>query len=381
MRDIAWNDPALAIRGALDLHRTARGLSPRRLPAWTAAKMLDPSLAFMARMTSGVRLALRTNAKRIELDVLETGLRIDQGARVPAVFDLRVDGVLVERRTVEHGNTLEVDFTATPAKTSMLAGVHSTLTFDLSGEAMRDVDIWLPQSAGAELLGLRISSEALALPPTGNRRRWAHYGSSISHGMEAAGPSDTWPAVAARRAGVDLTSLGFAGQCHLDGVVARVLRDCDADLISLKLGINVVNLDSMRERVFIAATNEFLDTIRADKKTTPILVVSPIICPAVEDHPGPTLRDGGGIRISARASEISAGALTLRRIRDILTQVVEYRRRGGDVNLHYLDGLCLFDKKDTADLPDGLPPNARGQVLMGERFAALTFGPGGAFQT
>jgi len=51
-----------------------------------------------------------------------------------------------------------------------------------------------------------------------------------------------------------------------------------ADFISLKLGINVVNGDSMRERSFIPAVHNFLDTIREKKPNTPILIISPIIC-------------------------------------------------------------------------------------------------------
>lgn len=49
------------------------------------------------------------------------------------------------------------------------------------------------------------------------------------------------PAGAGCLAGPDLTSLGFGGQCHLDQHVARTKRDLDADLVSLELGIKVVN--------------------------------------------------------------------------------------------------------------------------------------------
>ena len=60
-----------------------------------------------------------------------------------------------------------------------------------------------------------------------------------------------------------------------------------ADLISLKLGINVVNGDTMRERTFVPAVHGFLDTIRERHPDVPVAVVTPIICPVAEDHPGP----------------------------------------------------------------------------------------------
>jgi len=111
----------------------------------------------------------------------------------------------------------------------------------------------------------------------------------------------------------------------------------------------------------------------------PILVVSPIICPVAEDHPGPTLSDGKAIGVVPRPEALRVGALTALRIRDLLAGIVERRRAGGDANLHYLDGLALFGEADLADLPDGLHPNAAGLRRIGERFAALAFGAGGAF--
>ena len=55
----------------------------------------------------------------------------------------------------------------------------------------------------------------------------------------AASPATTWPATCARVADLNLTSFGFGGQCHMDQAMARVIRDMEADCISLKLGINV----------------------------------------------------------------------------------------------------------------------------------------------
>ena len=375
---VPWDHPALAFDGALDLSPTAHGLAPRRLPAWTRAQTPDPALDLMAGMPSGVRLRLRLSGRRVELDVLETGLRFAGGPRRPAAFDLLIDGALAARGLAETGPTLVVDASSGRLKVSMEPGEPGTVVFDDLPEGDKVLEIWLPHAAAVELRAVRADGVGPALPAS-PRPRWAHYGSSISHGMEAAGPSETWPAIAARAAGVDLTSLGFAGQCHLDGLVARTLRDGDFDLISLKLGINVINADSMRERVFVAAVHSFLDTLRDAGPKTPILVVSPIICPVAEDAPGPTLNNGTAVYVVERPAALVPGALTLKRVRRLLAAIVERRRAAGDANLHHLDGLSLFDAADIGDLPDGLHPNAAGLRRMGERFAARAFAAGGPF--
>ena len=120
---------------------------------------------------------------------------------------------------------------------------------------------------------------------------WLHHGSSISHGSNAESPSTTWPALAASAGGVELVNLGFGGSALLDPFTARTMRDTPADLISVKIGINLVNTDLMRLRAFAPAVHGFLDTIREGHPTTPLLVVSPLLCPIHEDTPGPAAPD------------------------------------------------------------------------------------------
>ncbi len=96
-----------------------------------------------------------------------------------------------------------------------------------------------------------------------------HHGSSISQGSNAAHPTGTWPVVAARLAGVELMNLGYGGSALLDPFTARIIRDTPADLISIKIGINLVNADLMRLRAFVPAMHGFLDTIRDGHPATP----------------------------------------------------------------------------------------------------------------
>ncbi|GAA4964943.1 hypothetical protein GCM10023238_35730 [Streptomyces heliomycini] len=83
----------------------------------------------------------------------------------------------------------------------------------------------------------------------------------------------------------ELINLGFGGSALVDPFTARAIRDTPADLISLKLGINVVNSDAMRLRAFAPAVHGFLDTIREGHPATPLLLVSPVLCPTHENTP------------------------------------------------------------------------------------------------
>ncbi|GAA2612411.1 SGNH/GDSL hydrolase family protein [Actinomadura fulvescens] len=364
------------LRGALELERTGRGIVPHRLPAAARAQFPDEYLARTEEQPSGVRLAFRTRATAVELDVLPTKRAYGNGPPQPdGRYDLVVDGGPAGQATVPGGNLAVIDMATQTAETR--PGEPGTLRFSgLSAEA-KDVEIWLPQDENTELIALRTDAPVEPLPDRG-RRVWLHHGSSISHGSTAASPTATWPAVAAARGGVELINLGFGGNAMLDPFTARAMRDSPADLISLKIGINIANADAMRLRAFTPAVHGFLDTIREGHPDTPLLLVSPVLCPIQEDNPGPIAPDYGASTLRFKAlgdpADVAAGRLTLTVIRDALAAIAA-RRAANDPNLHYLDGRALYGEADYAELPllDGVHPSPAGHVRIGERFAELVF--------
>ena len=172
--------------------------------------------------------------------------------------------------------------------------------------------------------------------------------------------------------GIDVVNLGLAGQCQLDGFIARALRDGAFDVISMEIGANIVALDAMRRRTFAPALDSFLDTIREARPSTPVIVLSPIHCRLLETEPGPLVRRAGPrYERQERPFAKSDGALSLSDARAIIEAVVTRRRAAGDAGLHYVDGLSLLGSAEAALLTDDLHPNADGHALLATRFAPL----------
>jgi hypothetical protein len=371
--DLWGGDVRLA--GVLHLEPTELGHNLHRLPAWTRPQVVDVNLKLVRAMPSGCRIELVTDATVLEIDAHLTMLDLAGSPFVGAGFDLVVDGELVDGVTTDAGTVLHADLST--GAVSFDLGQPTTIRFDGLPVGVKQVEVWLPHASMVDLHALRTNGEVSAPPVT--KRRWVHHGSSISHCLEADRPTGVWPAVAARLAGVDLQSLGFGGQCQLDGFTARTIRDLPADLISCKVGINVVNGDTMRERTFVSALHNFLDTIREGHPEAPLVLVTPIHCAPHETSPGPSQFVGGRCTAPERPEHLGVGAVHLSRIRALEAEVVAARQAAGDDNLHLVSGLELFGPADAGDLPDDLHPNPAGYRRIGERFHEQVFAPGGPF--
>lgn len=376
--------PDSFIHGALELEHSNRGTLIHRLPA-TARQQAggDAQMLMVESQPSGVRLAFRTSARTLELDTLRSRTTYAGApARPDGIIELVVDGSVVAESATTGGTLTTIDMaTGVPTREE---GPACTTSFTGLPAGMKNIEMWLPHNETTELLAVRSDAPLQAMAGTG-RRRWLHHGSSISHGSNATRPTGIWPAVASRLANVELTNMGFGGSALLDPFTARAMRDTPADLISVKIGINLVNLDLMRLRAFGPALHGFLDTIRDGHPDTPLLVVSPIFCGIHEETPGPGAFDmtalaQGQMRFTATGDPAGTaqGKLTLRVIRREMERITRERAEQ-DAHLHFLDGLALYGEADAVDhpLPDALHPDAATHRIIGERFAGLAFAAGG----
>ena len=368
------------IRGAIVVDALATGWLPRRLGAVARGQVPDDFMRQAVSESAGVRLAFQTESTDVELDVHATRLVVGESTPMPASwFDVTVGGVLVAQTRSFAGSRTVFSFDSPTTRT--VHGPATTVRFEGLPAGDKTVEIWLPYTDQVELRGMRADAPVTA-PAHAATPRWLHHGSSISHGYRADSVTGTWPVVAAITAGTELTNLAFSGSAILDQLTARTMRDTPADLISLKVGINIVNGDVMRLRAFRTAVHGFLDTVRDGHPSTPLLVVSPIFCEPVEECAGPTVQDpsrpyewsiAGGTR-----DDVVHGKLSLQVIRAELATIVA-ARQATDPALHYLDGLLLYGPDDAAalPLPDNLHPGPDVQRLMGERFARHVLANGG----
>lgn len=367
--------------GHLDTETRDGGVRPLRIPrsAWAQFPPGEASLWTVFSQASGVRLELETAASTVALTARLTRVDFrDLPGRV-AELAVDVDGVAFATVPVEVDGAVAVpldggDPVVAPAEPSVIR-------IEGLPQGSKRVTLWLPQTLIVDIVD--ISGDApIDAPERDVRPRWVHYGSSISHCMEAASPHDVWPVAASRAADLGLVNLGFAGQCMLDPFVARAIAATRVDVLSIKVGINMVGARSMDRRTFGPSVHGFLDTVRDAHPDVPIVVASSILWPGMEDRPGPSdmeFFEGGRVRCFAYGdvADVAKGALTLADSREHLRAVVGARPAGE--RTYYLDGRSLYGPGDVEAyvLPDGLHPDTVLYREIGRRFADAVFGDGG----
>jgi GDSL-like lipase/acylhydrolase family protein len=276
-----------------------------------------------AATPAGVRAAWQTSASTVTLEI-----RAELGIYATiAPVDFLVDGNLHQRCEIGPG--------------------EQRVAVSLPAEPV-ELEIWLPQSGAIGVRAVSFEGEAVPQPPTGPR--WITYGSSITQCTGAYGPSETWPALVARQHGWDLVGLGFAGECHLDPVVARTIRDTPARLISLCLGINIYGGETFSGRTLPGQVEAFVSTVRDGHPHTPIVVITPLHAPDLEGKPNAL-----GLTLDDIRACIELGARTL-----------------GDPDLQLIDGRTILSIEEAQTLyADDVHPGPDGYRLIADRLAPL----------
>lgn len=311
------------LQGHVSVQSDEKLIQPWRLWYDKIQLFHDENFISRAACSAGVRLSFKSDAKAITLKVHCEG---------DGYFDLLSDNQMLQRVKVEEGSD----------------SIH--FNCNLSKESL--TEIWLPQKAICKLQSLEVHDATFFEIPEQKQKKWITYGSSISQCGEAFGPSDTWPAIVAKQNDLHLTCLGYGGQCHIDGMMGKVITSLEADVITLKLGINVYGNGSLNKRSYYPAVVNLIHTIRSKFCTTPIGIITPIISPP-------------------REKELNAVGMSLEDYRIENRRVVETFKQYGDQSIFLYEGHDIFGEDYVDYLPDELHPNGLGYQLLGENFSKV----------
>lgn len=309
-------------QGAISLERKEDGWQPWRLPY--AQHNLFPSpenrLLNAASHATGVRLRFITDAQHLQI-----------------LYDPSPSARLLD---LTRGLDLLATIPLPPESEKALIGPIPP--------SRTPLELWLPHKAPIQIRGLAHDGR-VCRPAPDSRPRWITYGSSITHCVRAHSPARTWPAIVARRFNLHLTCLGYGGQCHMDTMIALMIRDLPASVITLKLGINMMS-GSCNARTFEPLVIGFVRILRERHPRIPIGLISPICSPP-------------------RETTENAVGMTLVRMREAIASAANRLRAAGDRRLYDFNGLDLFDEALIRRYSDDLVhPNADGIEHLGERF-------------
>ncbi|MBK1809850.1 hypothetical protein JHL18_04245 [Clostridium sp. YIM B02505] len=324
MDNYTYLDNVFSFEGAVSVEENNEYCAPWRIDF--KEKELFPVLKDkVGKFCSGVRLCFTTNAQYIALQMAE----IDEDTLILDVF---VEGAFNQQIKISDTSPIALE------------GLR---------EGTKQIEIWLTQNQTFKLKKLFINKGAKISKTLDYRKRWIHYGSSISQSNAATSPSKTWAAMTAQKLNLNLTNLGFSGECVFDPMVGMKMRDLEADYITLKLGINTYP-GLQTERMFAPNVIGIIKSIRERHPYTPLAIISPIYC-------------------EAREIEKGACGLSLTEMRVSLEQIVNIFKSYGDRNIFYISGLEILNEESKQHLPDGLHPDADAQYIMSDNFTNKVF--------
>ncbi len=201
---------------------------------------------------------------------------------------------------------------------------------------MRDITLYLPLYKSVTIQELSLDSDAQIEAA----RRYAvakpivYYGSSITQGGCASNPGGSCQAILERKLNADFVNLGFSGNGLGEPALAEAICELDPSCIVLDFWANP------SAEQYSAALPIFVDILRRKWPRLPILVTSPFYVPA-EASGGNVAREQSTKRLFAR-------------------DFVKGRRKAGDRQIWFVDGLKMLNREQAAGLVDGVHCNSLG---------------------
>lgn len=312
---IAFPDSRMEVRGLPWFKENAPELY--RLPI-TAKGNLPNGVWARAVAPDGGRICFSS-------DTADLKLRVDTGGKRTGYFDVYVDGVSVGS-----------------AKLATNSSENSLLFFQGLKHTHKNITIYLPHKNPVRILAVGID-EGATLKPVAKFSKtlpMVCYGSSVLQGTGASHPSQTYPAIAARKLNLDFVNLGFGGAGKAEPPVVALVNQINASCYLFDLG---KSYGTQGMEPFA----KMLKAIRASHPTTPMIIITPIFS----------------------TKEISDPAYKTKSetLRAWMRDAANDLRTHGDKNVYVIEGLDLFGPADKGLMHDPLHPNDKGCEAMALR--------------
>lgn len=313
------------------LCREANETDFKRLPHAFAKSFGNPSVEVMYLRTTGIRIRLRTDSKRIILRCTQK-----EQVNIPHIavtgsscFDLYADG--------EYCNVFRpgIDVNGKYSDDKRMDGGYQS-GYVFKGESqMRELLIHFPLYNGVEEVYIALEENAQLLPP----REYTHpgpvvfYGSSITQGACASHPGNCYTNILSRRLDFDFINLGFSGGCFGEIEFAKYIP-------TLNPAVLVMDYDHNSPYAQLAERHEaFFLEFRHHCPHTPVVFVT--------------------------ASDLAFGVEGRKKRRDLIYRTYENAVAAGDRNVYFIDGEQIYREPGVgACTVDNTHPNDLGFWCM-----------------
>jgi lysophospholipase L1-like esterase len=196
--------------------------------------------------------------------------------------------------------------------------------------------IYLPE--GMQPLVQSLTAVKGEIVPAPALPRWLAYGDWTTQGWIASGPAQGWAAIAARKTGLNLVNMGYAGAGRGEIASAEHIAALTAEIISISYGECCWSRIPHSIGMVAEGFHGFLDVVRQGHPKTPIVIVSPLLRPDAEEVPN---------KLGASLAEI----------RHAFESVTRDRIIGGDATLSLVTGVDIIEADHLAD---GIHPGDEG---------------------
>lgn len=309
----------------------------RRLPPGEARK-LPVYVDILADCTAGGQISFRTNSAKLIVKVELTGH--GDMDHMPATGQCGFDCYLGGPLNAEFCNTVRHD----PAKSS-----YESILFDIKEIEMKAVLLNFPLYRGVRnvFIGLDAEADVDAPAPYLTDKAIIAYGTSITQGGCASRPGMAYTNILSRKLNIQVINMGFSGNGKGEPEMARLISEIPDPACFILDYEGNANDGGILENTL----PDFIDILRSKHKDIPVLVVSKVRY--------------------ARENFLRKEYEKLLYFRDFQMELVNEKRRNGDKNIHFFNGMDLLGTDFSECTVDGVHPTDLGFWRMADKLEPI----------